>query len=195
MTVDSIAAFRGPEILTAESSRLVIVDVQEKFIPTLPDAARMVSGCRMLIEGAKLFHVPISVTEQYPKGLGSTVKELAELCPPPVIKQEFSAWLALGWPAAGEDESGRFQIVVAGIESHVCVLQTSFDLQSAGYRVFVVADAVASRRDSDRQTAFQRMQSAGITLVTAESVLFEWCQRSDRAEFKALSQLVKDRAL
>jgi nicotinamidase-related amidase len=186
---------RSPEVLQAATSRLVIVDVQEKFLPTLPDVPRLVASCRLLIECARLFSVPVFATEQYPQGLGPTTGELAELLPPPLVKQEFSGWSALGWPPAAEDATGRHQVVVAGIEAHVCILQTSLDLLAAGYRVFVVADAVASRRDSDRDIAFQRMLSAGITLATAESVGFEWCERSDRAEFKAWSRLVKNRPL
>jgi len=195
MSDESLVAFRSPEVIQAATSRLLIVDVQEKLLPAMPDSARLLAGCRLLLGAAGVFQVPICVTEQYPQGLGATVGELAALCPPAVIKQEFSSWPSLKWPAAGEDASGRFQVVIAGLETHVCVLQTAFDLQSAGYRVFIVADAVASRRDSDRDRALERMQTTGITIVTAESVVFEWCERSDRPEFKALAKLVKDRPL
>lgn len=189
------ANVRSPELLQAEASRLVIIDIQEKLAPTIPGLEKPLAACKFLIEGAKLFGVPTFVTEQYPKGLGPTVAELAGLLPPPLVKSEFSGCGALGWPAAGDAGDSRFQIVVAGIEAHVCVLQTSLELQAAGYRVFVVADAIASRRETDRQIALERMLSAGVTLVTAESVLFEWCQRSDRPEFKSLSALVKSRPL
>lgn len=189
------SALRGPDLLQAETSRLVIVDVQEKLVKALPDAPRMISGCRFLMEGAGVFGVPVCVTEQYPEGLGPTVSELGDLAPHRIVKQEFSAWNCLKWPTAAEDSEGRYQAIIAGIETHVCVLQTALELQSAGYRVFVAADAVASRREADRQLALERMISAGITLVTAESVLFEWCERSDRSEFKALSKLVKARPL
>lgn len=196
MNTDAAAtAFRSPEILQADASRLVIVDLQEKLAPTIPGLEGPLAACRFLIDGAKLFHVPTFVTEQYPKGLGPTVRVLSEVLPPPIVKNEFSGWAALGWPAAADAIDGRYQVVVAGIEAHVCVLQTSLELQSAGYRVFVVADAVASRRETDRRIALERLLSSGITLVTAESVLFEWCQRSDRQEFKTLSALVKSRPL
>jgi hypothetical protein len=185
--------FRGPDLLQAESSRLLIIDVQEKLVRVLPDPAEMIAGCRMLMAGAALFDVPISVTEQYPQGLGSTIAELAGVAPN--TKLEFSGCGCLGWPTAAEDPNGRYQVVIAGMEAHVCVLQTALELQSAGYRVFVAADAVTSRRKSDRDVAFQRLQSAGVTLVTAESVLFEWCERSDHPQFKALSRLVKERPL
>lgn len=195
MATDDTLVFRGPDLLQAETSRLIIVDVQEKLLRVMPDTATMIAGCRQLMDGAKIFGVPITVTEQYPEGLGPTTGELASLASERISKFEFGAWKALKWPTAAEDSSGRFQVVVAGMEAHVCVLQTALELQSAGYRVFVAGDAVASRRAVDRDLAFQRMICAGITLVTAESVLFEWCERSNRPEFKALSQLVKNRPL
>jgi nicotinamidase-related amidase len=195
MELEQTTSFRSPELLQAESSRLLIVDVQEKFLPTLPDVPRLISGCRMLIEAARLFSVPIFATEQYPQGLGPMTKELADLLPERSVKQEFSCCRALGWPAAAEDATGRYQVVVAGIETHVCILQTALELQSAGYRVFVVADAVASRREIDRQIALQRMMSSGVTLVTTESVGFEWCEGSDRPEFKGWSRVVKERPI
>lgn len=185
--------FRSPELLQADASRLLIVDVQEKLVRVMPQAERLISACRMLMSGAELFGVPVFVTEQYPEGLGPTVAELAGASARKAVKQEFSSWRCLQWPTAAEDAQHRFQVVVAGVEAHVCVLQTALELQSAGYRVFVVADAVASRREADRQTALDRLLSAGVTPVAAESVLFEWCERANRPEFKALSQLVKSR--
>lgn len=195
MAKDDSSSIRGPDLLQADTSRLLIVDVQEKLLRVMPDPAPMIAGCRQLMQGAGIFGVPVTVTEQYPQGLGPTTGELASVASDRVSKFEFGAWNALNWPTAAEDSSGRYQIVIAGMEAHVCVLQTALELQSAGYRVFVAGDAVASRRTVDRDLAFQRMTAAGITLVTAESVLFEWCARSNRPEFKALSQLVKDRPL
>lgn len=195
MAADDILTFRGPDLLQAETSRLIVVDVQEKLLRVMPETAAMIAGCRQLMEGAKIFGVPVAVTEQYPEGLGPTTGELASLAADRINKSEFGAWKSLNWPTAAEDATGRYQIVIAGMEAHVCVLQTALELQSAGYRVFVAGDAVASRRTVDRDLAFQRMTAAGVTLVTAESVLFEWCERSNRPEFKALSQLVKNRPL
>lgn len=186
---------RSPEILQAECSRLVIVDVQEKLLPLMPDVPALIAACRTLIAGANLFSVPISATEQYPKGLGPTTPELTDVLPERIAKLEFSCCGVLNWPAAAEDTSGRYQIVLAGMETHVCILQTALELQALGYRVFVVADAVSSRREIDKQIAFQRLQSAGVTLITVESVLFEWCERCDHPQFKGLSQLIKARAI
>ena len=184
---------RSPELLHRESSRLLIVDVQEKLVAALSDSlrARLVSNCRFLAEGAKLFGIPAMATEQYPQGLGPTVAALAELIAARPAKKQFSAWECTGWRSAAESIDDRFQIVVAGMESHVCVLQTVLDLLAAGYQAFVVADAIAGRRDLDHQFALERMANSGATITTAEAVLFEWCETAAAPEFKSLSALVK----
>ena len=186
---------RSPELLHRASSRLLIVDVQEKLVVALSESTRerLVANCRFLIEGAKLFGVPVAATEQYPQGLGPTVAALAELISERPAKKRFSAVECLGWPTAAAASDDRFQIVVAGMESHVCVMQTVLDLLSVGYQTTVVADAVGARGDLDHQTALERMANSGATISTAEAVLFEWCESADATEFKRLSALVKAR--
>jgi nicotinamidase-related amidase len=185
--------FRSPQVLHRQHSRLVIVDVQEKLIPAIFDANAVIASDRFLCEGARLFGVPIHITEQYPQGLGPTVSALAEFAADRPSKKRFSGAEALGWPPAAEITDARHQIVVAGIEAHVCVLQTAFDLLAMGYSVFVVADAVGSRSPLDKQIALDRLRDAGATIISVESVLFEWCEASDAAEFKALSAMLKSR--
>lgn len=189
-------ALRSPELLHRASSRLLIVDVQEKLVAALSDSThgRLVSNCRFLIEGARLLGVPVTATEQYPQGLGPTVASLAELISERPAKKRFSALECTGWPTAANALDDRFQIVVAGMESHVCVMQTVLDLLSAGYQTTVVADAVAARGDLDHQIALERMANCGATITTAEAVLFEWCESAEAPEFKQLSALVKARA-
>ena len=189
-------ALRSPELLHRASSRLLIVDVQEKLVVALSDVSRkqLIANCRFLAEGATLFGVPVVATEQYPKGLGSTVASLAELIAERPAKTQFSALECTGWGTAAASSDDRFQVVVAGMESHVCVLQTVLDLLAAGYQTFVVADAIAGRRDLDHQFALERMANSGATLTTAEAVLFEWCESAAAPEFKQLSALVKGRA-
>jgi hypothetical protein len=148
----------------------------------------------MLLQGAKILGVPAFVTEQYPKGLGKTVPQLAELLDPAAEKLLFSCAEVLDWGLATIQTDNRFQIVVAGIEAHVCVLQTVLDLLGSGFQVYVAADAVSSRDEFDRKIAFDRMSAGGATIVTTESVLFEWCERSGTPEFKQISQLIKERA-
>ena len=186
---------RSPCLLHRTSSRVVLVDVQTRLLAVLPDPQPLTAACRLLLEGARLLGVPAVAAEQYPRGLGETLPELAALVDSRVEKLRFSAAEVLGWPPAAEDSLQRYQVVLAGLESHVCVLQTALDLLSQGYSVFVAVDAVASRRDSDRQMALERMISAGATLTTVESVLFEWCESAAAPEFRTLSGLVKARAL
>lgn len=182
---------RSSELLSRHDCRLLIVDVQEKLVPLLWQGDRIVANCRKLIEGAKILGVPVSATEQYPKGLGRTVPELARLLAPPIEKLRFSCGEALDWGTAAEQPDGRHQVVVAGIETHVCVMQTVLDLLTAGYQVFVPADALSSRSELDWDVALRRMAGNGATIVTTESVLFEWCEVSGSPEFKQISTLIK----
>jgi len=185
---------RSPLVLHREQSRLVIVDMQEKLLPAISGRTSVVDWVKFLAEGAKLFGVPIHITEQYPQGLGPTIPELAAFANPRPAKQRFSGVEALGWPAASETEDGRHQIVVCGIEAHVCVLQTVFDLIAMGYSVFLPVEALGSRSPFDREVAIERLRDAGATIITVESVLFEWCETSGAAEFKTLSAMLKERA-
>lgn len=186
---------RSPELLHRSSSRLVLIDLQPRLLAAMPDPARLTAACRLLAAGAKLLQVPAVATEQYPQGLGETIPELAGLVDRRVTKLRFSAAADLGWPPAAQDPDRRFQVVLAGVEGHVCVLQTALDLLSQGYSVFVPMDAVASRRELDWKLAGERLASAGAVLTTVESVLFEWCETADAPEFKRLSGLVKARGL
>ena len=186
---------RSHELLNRRTSRLLIVDVQEKLVAALQEAdcERLVKNCRFLAEGAKLFGIPVIATEQYPQGLGPTVFGLMEFAEQRPAKKQFSAVESLGWPTASEITDDRFQIVVAGMETQVCVLQTVFDLLAAGYQTYVVADAVAGRRSLDHELALRRMENSGAVITTSESILFEWCETADAVEFKQLSALVKGR--
>ena len=186
-----MTALRSNELLSRQGARLVVVDVQEKLVPSIPVAEQLVRNCRRLIEGARVLGVPVYATEQYPKGLGGTVPALAELLPERPEKLCFSCAGTLAWGPAAEQADGRDQIVVAGIEAHVCVLQTALDLLAQGYRVHVPADAVASRHKLDWKIALRRMEASGATLTTAESVLFECCEAAGTPEFKEISRLVK----
>lgn len=184
--------FRSRERLDRRLSQLLVIDVQEKLLPAIPDRERLVAECVLLVRGAAVWGVPAVMTEQYPRGLGPTIPTLRELVPSVLEKMAMSAAECLNWPAAADSE--RPQVVVAGIESHVCVLQTVVDLMAGGYQVFVAVDAVASRFARDGEVALERMARAGATLTTAEAVLFEWAEAAGSAEFKQTSQLVKERS-
>lgn len=183
---------RSRALLSRTTSRLLVVDVQERLLRIMPQAAAVQARCRILVDAAQILGVPVDATEQYPKGLGETVAELAALIPSRPEKKRFSAARSLPWMTRPVDD-GRHQVVVAGIESHVCVLQTALDLVSAGFDVHVVADAVTSRNAIDAETALRRMSGEGVTVTTAEAVLFEWCETAEADEFKSISRLITGR--
>jgi nicotinamidase-related amidase len=172
---------------------LLVVDVQEKLAPVIAQSARVIWNVRRLIDGAKILGLPVVGTEQYPKGLGPTVNELAERLGPTPSKLTFSCG---GCPELFEQLQGRgiHKILVCGMEAHVCVQQTVLDLLADGWRVFVAADAVGSRFEVDYRIALGRMDSAGATLTTTEAALFEWCEVAGTPEFKEISRLARERA-
>ncbi len=192
MTHESAPYVRSPELLSRGRCRLLIVDVQEKLIPLIPVADQLITNCRKLLEGAAALGIPAGGTEQYPRGLGQMVPELAERLGEMPEKVRFSCAEALAWGPAGADPDAKDQIIVAGIEAHVCVLQTVLDLLAAGYRVYVPADAVASRKKLDWKIALGRMADSGAVVTTTESVLFECCEVAGSEEFKTISRLVKE---
>jgi nicotinamidase-related amidase len=183
---------RSPELMSRHDTALLVVDVQEKLLPLIPGQERMVWNVRRLIDGAKLLGLPVLATEQYPKGLGHTTPELAERLGTIPEKLTFSCG---GCPEvfAGLGERGVHKLLVCGIETHVCVQQTVFDLMAAGLRIYVAADAVTARGTIDHETALRRMDAAGATLTTTEAALFEWCQAAGTPEFKEISKLVREK--
>ena len=175
--------------LAPASSLLAIIDVQERLLAAMPDAERVVARCRRLAEAARLLGVRAVLTEQYPQGLGATPVALASLLPPPASKMSFSC---SGCGAFDEAvASGVSAVVLAGLETHVCVTQTALDLVAAGFTVFVAVDAVASRHDLDHATALRRLEGAGVILTTSEAVLFEWCRTAEHPQFQAIRRLVR----
>ncbi len=186
---------RSSELLDRARSRVVLIDLQERLMAAIPQGDPVVSAARFLAQAATLFGVPVDVTEQYPQGLGGTVAALVECAALRQGKVRFSAVECLQFPAASDPGGERDQIVLAGVEAHVCVLQTAYDLLSLGYRVFVMADAVSSRHSRDGEVALTRLRDSGVTLCTVEAAAFEWCVGADDPQFKALSALVKARSL
>ncbi len=184
---------RSPERMLRGDTALLVVDVQEKLIGSILDGPRVVWNVRRLIDGAKILGLPVLGTEQYPQGLGPTVPELAERLGTPPSKLTFSCG---GCPGLFRDLPARgvHNMLVCGIEAHVCVQQTVLDLLADGWRVYIAADAVGSRFDVDYRIALERMDSAGATLTTTEAALFEWCEAAGTPEFKQISQLVRESA-
>ncbi len=186
--------FRSPDLLSAVASRLVIIDVQQKFVPVIPGISKVIGSCVKLLKAAQILNIPCSGAEQYPQGLGASVPEIAELLTERNAKMRFSAAQTFDWASQQRShEQQRHQVVVAGIETHVCVLQTAFDLMSQGFDVFIVVDAVDSRFPVDHDIALKRLAAAGARLVTTEMVLFEWCEIAGTDDFRQLSRIITGR--
>jgi nicotinamidase-related amidase len=182
-------------LIDAKKSTLLLVDVQERLLPAMAEPADAERCCLILLKAAKALDVPVTVSEQYPKGLGHTVPGLkAELGNAPVFaKLAFSCWkdAAIKDHMIGHHERQRPLVILAGIEAHVCVMQTAADLSAAGFGVFAVADAMSSRAPSSHALALDRMRQNGVSVVNTEMVVFELLQRAGTSEFKALSALVR----
>ncbi|WP_298862007.1 isochorismatase family protein [uncultured Gimesia sp.] len=181
---------RSIDLVSHQECQLVVIDVQEKLIPLIPVAKKLTLRIQQLIQAAQIFQIPISCTEQYPKGLGSTIPELSELLPEPIEKIRFSASECLGWGTAANTIDSRTKIVLTGLEAHVCIQQTALDLLAAGYRVIIPIDAVASRNQLDWNIAIKRMENSGAEITSTESILFEWCEVAGTDEFKQISRLI-----
>lgn len=173
-------------LLAAQTSQLLLIDFQARLLPAIEGGDAAVANAVRLCEAAKLMGVPTLRTEQYPQGLGPTVPPLANFGEV-VEKRTFSS---LRQPAFKSQLVAR-QLVVAGCETHVCVLQTVIDLIEAGHEVWVVADAVGSRTSANWRAGLDRMQRAGADLVTTEMVLFEWLGTSEHPHFKTVSGMIK----
>ena len=171
-------------LLARDRATLLVVDVQEAFRPYASFSA-VAQACARLVQGARVLEIPTLVSEQYPQGLGHSAPELDLRGEPRIEKTVFSAVRADGFDLAGRD-----QVIVGGIETHVCVSQTVHDLLSAGVEVHVPADAVGSRHRLDHERGLERMQRAGATVSTVETALFELLERAGTPEFKAVQKLI-----
>jgi nicotinamidase-related amidase len=178
--------------LEGDRTTLIVVDVQEAFRKAIPDFDRIAKATATLIEGAEAIGIPIVITEQYPKGLGETVPEVAEHLPDGVRPLEKVVFAAS--EAEGFDLEGRDQALVCGIETHVCVNQTALDLLASGVDVQIAEDAVGSRTDENKQVGLQKMEGAGAVLTSVETALFELLGRAGTDEFKRVQRLILEYA-
>jgi nicotinamidase-related amidase len=182
---------RSPFRIDTDRSAVLVIDLQEKLVPAISDCDRIVSLADRLLKAADVLAVPSAATVQYPKGLGGLISPLAARFPDAEEKLDFSSAVCRrALDQWGKD--GRDQILLIGIETHVCVQQTALDLVAEGLRPIIPVDAVAARSEVDHDVAIRRMRDSGVVLTTTESVLFEWLSTADRPEFKAISKLVKD---
>lgn len=179
----------------ADDSMLVLVDVQTRLSAAMPQAARerVLRNSGILLQTAALLNIPLLVTGQYPKGLGHTEASLTALLPPhtPLIEKTcFSCGAAPGF-MEHLNASARPQIILAGMETHVCILQTALELGGAGREVFVVEDAVCARTEERHHNALARLRHSGVVVTNTESVLFEWLRDATHKEFKNISRLIR----
>ncbi|MGC3997475.1 MAG: hydrolase [Anaeromyxobacter sp.] len=184
----------GPKVkLDPSRAAILVVDVQERLTPAMPpDAlARLVKYTRALVGCARELSLPVLATEQYPKGLGATVPELRELLAgAPLQKLHFSCGADAGFLAALE-ATGRRQVILAGMETHVCVFQTARDLAGLGYEVHVCADAVTSRTEEHRRVGLELCREAGAVITTAETAIFDLLHLAGTPAFKKVAPLVR----
>jgi isochorismate hydrolase len=180
-------------LINAAKATLMVIDVQDKLLPAMAEPERVVAKTRILLKAAEELGVPVTISEQYPKGLGRTVTELQSNSAQVMEKNAFSCWRdeAIKAHMITHHESGRPQVIVTGIEAHVCAMQTSIDMAQAGFAVFAVADAMSSRKPESAALAFERLRQNGVQVVNTEMVLFELLEKAGTAQFKALSGLIK----
>lgn len=182
---------RSPELMSRHDTALLVVDVQGKLASLVQDQATMTWNIQRLIRAAQLLGLPVAGTEQYPEGLGPTINAIAELLQNITSKRAFSCG-EIGSLFADWSNRGIHKILLTGIEAHVCIQQTAFDLLAEGFQVYLAVDAISSQQRLNAQTALARMEASGATLTTTEAAIFEWCATSDCPEFKAISQLVQE---
>lgn len=185
----------SPQLCRVETSALLLIDIQPKLTAAMPAKvlARLQRNVSMLLQAADQLRVPVFASEQHPDGLGRTEPDLARLLP-----EGARTYAKTAFSLATHDDfradlaaSGRSQIILTGMEAHICVLQTAIELQAAGHDVYLVADAVCSRHRENYETALARLRRAGVVVCDAESVLFEWLRDARHPQFKPLQALVR----
>ena len=183
---------RHRNLLRKDDTLLVIIDIQTKLLNVIFEKERLVSACRKLIQAAELLGIPMVVTEQYPKGMGPTDSQISQ------VLANIGTIEKVSFSCCGAEEFNRKmadfkkkQMVVIGIEAHVCVLQTVHDLLHRGYFVYVPYDAVSSRREGDYTNALDRMRQAGAVIGSVESAVFELLEKAGTPIFKQVSKLIK----
>lgn len=178
----------------AEDSVVIVIDIQDKLLVKIPSAAALVRNAAFLLDAAAALAIPVRATEQYPKGLGPTTPEIARrLTGPLPAKTAFSCCGAETFLEELE-MLRRPNVVLVGMETHVCVAQTALDLLHAGLHVFLPVDALAARGAIDHDTALRRLELAGAVPTTAEALAFEWMRDAAHPQFKAVSKLVIERS-
>ena len=182
-------------LCNAETSQLVVIDIQDRLASAMPEKviARVIDNTNILLQAASLLDVATIRSEQYPKGLGNTHEDIQQHLPGKTARIEKTCFACTG----NSDFTNRLsklrrpQVILTGIESHVCVLQTAIQLMEDGFQVYVVEDAICSRNKHNHKNAVKRLRAAGVIITNTESVVFEWLRDASHEHFKAISKLVK----
>jgi nicotinamidase-related amidase len=177
--------------IDASACVLVLVDYQARLMPAISDAGTVVANAVLLAQAAHALDIPVLGTEQNPSGLGPNVEQVRAQCARTLAKTHFDACSDGLIEALREARENFSQVVIAGCEAHVCMMQTSLGLLRAGKRVWVVANACGSRRPADQAAAMSRLMQAGATITTHEMVLFEWLHNCNHPRFKDVLKLIK----
>lgn len=179
-------------ILNKEDALLLIIDIQDRLVPVMKHRKKIINNNIILLEASKELDIPVIITEQYPKGLGSTIIEIGEK-----VDNETKIFEKISFTGYTEEvksaleETGRKKIIITGMETHVCVFQTVRDLIQEGYQVFIVRDGVASRNKDNFFNALDLMKSMGAVITDTESIIFDLLKTAGTPEFKLLSKLIK----
>jgi nicotinamidase-related amidase len=170
----------------------LVIDIQDKLYPVIVEKETLLANCVKLLKGLSLLGIPTVFTQQYTKGLGATVHEISSLYPS-FTYIEKSTFSCMDEPVYADYllRSGKTNVLLTGIESHVCVLQTAVDLQEKGYHPVVISDCIGSRNEEEKLSAMNRFIQEGICISTVESILFELTRTAAATEFKAISKLIK----
>ncbi|WP_299579479.1 isochorismatase family protein [uncultured Sunxiuqinia sp.] len=178
--------------ITRENTVGLVIDIQERLVPAMAENETLTAHCKILIEGLQTLQIPLLVTQQYTKGLGETIPEISALITDfkPIEKRDFSCCDETAVSEQLQTLEAK-NVIICGIESHVCVLQTAIDLKESGYNPVVVMDCVSSRSLDNVDLAAERFRHEGIMMTSYESILFELTRSAAAAEFRTISKLVK----
>ena len=181
---------KSSRLLSPDRCALIVVDIQEKLLPKIIGHRSLCWNAERLLKAAELCRVPTFVTEQYPRGLGKTVERLANLIPSPHEKLSFSVYGCDSFRESLDSSPNIDQVVLCGIETHICMLQSAMDLVAEGFDTFIAVDAVGARHPEDHSVALQRLANEGVSMATTEGILFEWCESAEAEVFKGIRELV-----
>ena len=190
--------FRSPLLMNANDTAIVVVDVQEKLIGSIDGHEKVEWNIKRLLAAALALNVTACGSEQYPQGLGATIEPIAtslkSQSPFPIAEKTMFSCRECSALTDSLYDAGVHNLLLCGIETHVCVAQSALDFLAMGFNVFACVDAMGSRSVSDHRIGIRRMENNGVTVTTTESALFEWCETSKHPEFKSISKLVQESA-